>query len=65
MLCIRDECCIVDGASLNKEGGGEMCGVGVSVVSPCLCRVTISGIGMSGIDIRDRLCDVGGQGEWG
>ena len=55
----------MDGASLNKEGGGEMCGVGVSVVSPCLCRVTISGIGMSGIDIRDRLCDVGGQGEWG
>ena len=35
----------MDGASLNKEGGGEkLCGVGVSVVSPCLCRVTICGI---------------------
>ena len=22
-------------------------------------------LGMSGIDIRDRLCGVGGQGEWG
>ena len=35
----------MDGASLNKEGGGgKMCGVGVSVVSRWLCRVTTCGI---------------------
>ena len=27
-----------------RKGGGIMCGVGVSVVSPCLCMVTTCGI---------------------
>ena len=31
------------GASLRREGG-EMCGVGVSVASPCMCRVPTCGI---------------------
>ena len=34
------------GASLNKEGGEKffLCGVGVSVISRCMCRVTTCGI---------------------
>ena len=44
-LCVRDECGIVYGASLSKEGGrGKMCGVGVSVAIPCMCRVITCGI---------------------
>ena len=35
-----------------------MCGVGVSVAIPCMCRVTICGI-------RDEFIGDGVQGEWG
>ena len=41
---IRDECGIVYGASLSKEGGGKTCGIRVSGAIPCMWSVTICGI---------------------